>query len=140
MKQAILDTDILSYIIDRRHPEVAATAQQYIRVFRYFSLSSISVTEIVKGMRLARNYEGERKFIKFLDGCEVFPFDVQESVLSGVILAELIRTGQQIGPLDPFIAAAAIECGHPLVTNNTKHYQRIVDLGFPLELENWRES
>jgi len=47
--------------------------------------------------------------------------------------------GQQIGHLDPFIAATAIANDRPLVTNNTKHYQRIVDLGFPLELENWRE-
>jgi predicted nucleic acid-binding protein len=64
---------------------------------------------------------------------------VQESVLTALILTELIRTGQQIGLLDPFIAATAIANDRPLVTNNTKHYQRIVDLGFPLELENWRE-
>jgi predicted nucleic acid-binding protein len=59
-------------------------------------------------------------------------FDVQESILTGSILAELIRTGQQIGPLDPFIAETAIEADRPLVTNNTKHYQRVIDLGFRL--------
>ena len=59
--------------------------------------------------------------------------------MTASILTELIRTGQQIGQLDPFIAAPAIANDRPLVTNNTKHYQGIVDLGFPLELENWRE-
>jgi tRNA(fMet)-specific endonuclease VapC len=139
MRQAILDMDILSFIIDRRHPEVLATAQQYTRVFRYFSFSAITVTEVLKGMHLVHDYQRAREFLTFLDGCEVFPFDVQESVLTASILAELIRTGQQIGHLDPLIAATAIENDRPLVTNNTKHYRRIVDLGFPLELENWRE-
>ena len=68
------------------------------------------------------------------------PFGANEAVLAGRILGGLIRSGTQIGPFDPFIAATAIECGRPLVTNNIKHYQRIVDLGFPLDLENWREQ
>ena len=34
----------------------------------------------------------------------------------------------------------SIANGRPLVTNNTGHYQRIIDLGFPLEIESWRES
>lgn len=91
-------------------------------------------------MRLVQDVQAERDFLTFLEGCEVIPFDVQESVLTGAILAQLLRTGQQICPLDPFIAATAIEIGRPLVTNNTKHYQRIVSPGFPLQLENWREG
>jgi tRNA(fMet)-specific endonuclease VapC len=63
---------------------------------------------------------------------------VKPVILAGRILAALSRTGQNIGDLDPFIAAIAIVNHRPLVTNNQKHYQRIVDLGFPLALENWR--
>jgi tRNA(fMet)-specific endonuclease VapC len=83
---------------------------------------------------------GKGEFLKFLDECEVLPLDVEEADFTASILAGLIRSGQQIGPLDPFIAATAIECGRPLVTNNTKHYQRVVEVGFPLEFENWRKS
>jgi hypothetical protein len=73
MRQAILDTDILSFIINRGHPEVQAMAQQYIRVFRYFSFSSITVTEILKGMQLVHDYERAREFLTSLEGCEIFP-------------------------------------------------------------------
>jgi len=138
MRRAVLDTDTLSFIIDERYPEVLETSRQYLRVFRYFSFSSITVTEVLKGMRHSQNYQGVRNFLAFLEGCEVLSFDVQESILTASILAELKRTGQQIGPLDPFIAATAIEADRPLVTNNTKHYQRVIDLGFPLQIVNWR--
>ena len=36
------------------------------------------------------------------------------------------------------IAAVAIVRGVVLVTGNTEHYQNIVDLGYALELDNWR--
>lgn len=47
MRQAVLDTDILSFIIDQRHSEVSAHARQYYRVFRYFTVSAITVEEVV---------------------------------------------------------------------------------------------
>jgi tRNA(fMet)-specific endonuclease VapC len=36
------------------------------------------------------------------------------------------------------IAALAIVNGLELVTGNTKHYQRVQQLGYPLTLANWR--
>jgi predicted nucleic acid-binding protein len=48
--------------------------------------------------------------------------------------------GQKIGEQDHFIVAVAIANGRPLVTNNTVHYRRIIDLGFPMEIENWRDA
>jgi tRNA(fMet)-specific endonuclease VapC len=36
------------------------------------------------------------------------------------------------------IAAVAISNGLELVTGNTSHYQRIQQLGFTLNLTNWR--
>jgi len=72
-------------------------------------------------------------------GCEILPFDLDESSLAASILAELSRTGTKIGPFDPLIAATAIAYKRPLVTNNFKHFQRVVNLGFGLELENWAD-
>jgi len=48
-------------------------AQQYIRVFRYFSFSSITVTEILKGMQLVHDYGRAREFLTSLERCEIFP-------------------------------------------------------------------
>ncbi len=39
MKEAILDTDVLSYVLAHRHPDVTAKANQYLRVFRSFSVA-----------------------------------------------------------------------------------------------------
>ena len=66
--------------------------------------------------------------------------ETEEAIMAGQILGELRRKGQGIGELDPFIAEIAIINELPLITNNQTHYQRIVDLGFPLILDNWRNS
>jgi tRNA(fMet)-specific endonuclease VapC len=39
---------------------------------------------------------------------------------------------------DPIIAAIALEHNLELVTGNAAHFQRIVRLGYPLTLVNWR--
>lgn len=140
MKQAVLDTDILSYIIDQRYPEVSARAQQYYRVFRYFTISAITAAEIVEGLARNHDHAGIETFLKRAEGFEILPVDLDEAVIAGKIFAALIETGQKIGEQDPFVAAVAIANSRPLVTNNTGHYQRIIDLGFPLEIENWRNK
>jgi tRNA(fMet)-specific endonuclease VapC len=141
LKAAVLDTDILSYVLDRRYPGVDAIARQYLKVFRHFSVSSISVAEMVKGIARKPDHAKElAAFLKEAELFEVYPLYVEESILAGRILGALLQSGQPVGPLDPFIAATAIENGRVLVTNNVKYYQRIADLGFPLELENWRQG
>lgn len=138
MRQALLDTDILSYVIDDRYPEVTAQARQYFRVFRYFSVSAITVCEVVEGLELSHDHVGLTDFLQRAKGFEILDVGMDEAVLAGKVLAALQRSGQKIGELDPFIAAVAIANGRPLITNNIGHYQRIVDLGFSLELDNWR--
>lgn len=41
---------------------------------------------------------------------------------------------------DSMIAATAIEHNLVLVTGNTKHFERIQELGCPLRLDNWRST
>jgi tRNA(fMet)-specific endonuclease VapC len=43
-------------------------------------------------------------------------------------------TGQPIGEMDRMIAAHSLAAGAVLVTNNTRHYERI---STPLMLQNW---
>jgi len=38
------------------------------------------------------------------------------------------------------IAACAINRGMTLVTGNPKHYRFVIDAGFSLDLENWKEE
>lgn len=140
MRTAILDTDTLSYIMDRRHPEVSAKARQYLRIFHRFWLSALTLAESIQGIVKKPRYPQElADFSKESETFEVFPLFREEATLAGHIMGQLLRTGQEIGAHDPFIAATAIENDRVLITNNTRHYQRIIDLGFPLEIDNWRD-
>jgi tRNA(fMet)-specific endonuclease VapC len=46
-------------------------------------------------------------------------------------------SAQPIGELDMMIAAHALSLGAVLVTNNTRHYERLCP---PLRIENWTEA
>ena|ERR1035441_6445006 len=85
----------------------------------------------------------ERKIailLKFMNGHEIIPLGIDEAVLGGRITGDLERNGIPIGRMDPLIAATSIVHNLPLVTGNTKHFNRIIELGYPLELQNWREA
>ncbi|MER2559724.1 MAG: PIN domain-containing protein [Myxococcaceae bacterium] len=66
---------------------------------------------------------------------EVLPLTLTVAELAA---AALLKTGQSIGTADVFIAATAVDQGWGLATSNNRHFTRIVELGFPLELEDWR--
>jgi predicted nucleic acid-binding protein len=65
---------------------------------------------------------------------------MQRACLAGEIYAKLERVWQRIGILDTGIAAISIQEGFTLVTSKTSHFQRIKDLGYPLQFENWRDA
>jgi tRNA(fMet)-specific endonuclease VapC len=48
--------------------------------------------------------------------------------------------GKEIGKADPVIAACAFRRNLIMVTGNVKHYQYVVDVGFPIVIENWRDE
>jgi len=50
----------------------------------------------------------------------------------------LEKTGQTIGRADPLIAGIALQHNLILITGNTKHFERIVRLGYPLRMDDWR--
>lgn len=60
-------------------------------------------------------------------------YDESASFLYGELCADLEKRGQPIGSLDMMIAAHALSLDVPLVTNNTKEFERVKGL----KLENW---
>ncbi len=138
MNKALLDTDTLSEIRKGSNPAVATNAKTYRRAFGYYSLSTITVIEIVRGYQKAQQLQRLNAFMASIASEEVFPLDTPTAELAGRITGDLERTGQPIGRADPIIAAVAITEGLELVTGNTAHYARIQQIGYPLTLVIWR--
>lgn len=103
-----------------------------------YTISSITVAEIVKGFHRLGREDRIQQFHTGLPTIEVLTLDLESAELAGRIYADLERTGQPIGRADPLIAAIAIRHDLPLVTGNQAHFQRIPALGYALRLDNWR--
>lgn len=138
MARALLDTDILSEIRRAVDQVVVGHATAYRAIYDRYTLSVITVMEIVLGLHLVYREGQIGQFLQSLANEEVLPLDGDAAVLGGRIHADLRRTGQPIGWADPLIAAVALRHDLILITGNTSHYQRIQALGYPLRLDNWR--
>ena len=136
--RVILDTDILSEVLKRRDPVVRAHAEAYLREQSRLTITSVTVLEVVSGWQQVRRHDRVQEFANRLDDFEVLPFDSSAGVQAGKIEGELAALGRTIGRADSMIAAIAWRWQLPLVTGNVEHYRRVADLGFPLELRNWR--
>jgi tRNA(fMet)-specific endonuclease VapC len=136
--RALLDTDAFSEILKGVNANVIACATEYRSRFRAYTISTITIMEIVKGFHKVQREEHLQKFVDGLSAVEILTFDLKSAELAGRIYAELERTGQPIGRADPMIAAIAIQSDLTLITGNTAHYERIQKLGHGLRLGNWR--
>lgn len=139
MDKALLDTDIFSEILKGHNQTVARNATSYRQHFGRYTLSAITVMEVVKGLQQAGRPDRIEDLLPLLAAEEVLSFDQVSAELAGRIYGELERAGQPIGRADPMVAGIALEHNLVLVTGNTKHFERILNLGFPLSLQDWRK-
>lgn len=138
MDKALLDTDIFSEILKGVDQHVRARATMYRTTFGFYTISTITVLEIIKGFHKVTREDRIQKFLAGLAAVELLTLDLTSSELAGRIYADLERTGQPIGRADPMIAAIALHHSLTLVTGNVSHYERIQKLGYDVRLENWR--
>lgn len=138
MERSLLDSDILSELLRGKNSVVLRRGAAYRQVFGRYTTSVVTVFEIVSGFRQLRFESRIADFENSLSAQEVLPLDKESSLLAGRIHGDLLRTGQTIGRADPLIAAITISQDLTLVSGNTEHFQRIIDLGYPLRLDNWR--
>ena len=132
----MLDTDTASYIIKGRPPEVevrlASIAPSMVCV------SAVTHAELVYGLTNLpaghRLHIGVRRFLRIV---RVLPWDADAAEFYAEIRHQLATTGQLIGELDMMIAAHSLAAAAVLVTNNTRHFERIPA---PLILQNWTEA
>ena len=138
MDKALLDTDIFSEVLKGIDSHVVAQATAYRAIYGRYTISTITVLEIVKGLHKVQREDRIQQFLDGLTTIEILTLDMHSAELAGRIYADLERTGQPIGRADPIIASIALQNSLTLVTGNQAHYKRIQDLGYELKLDNWR--
>jgi tRNA(fMet)-specific endonuclease VapC len=127
----LLDTDICIYWLRDRY-----SVREKVRQIGWneISICVITAAELYYGAynssRIAENL-GRAEF--FVQQLPVLPLTDNTLRRFGELKAQFRRIGQPIADFDLMIASVALTEGKILVTNNTRHYDRITGL----QLENW---
>ncbi len=126
----MLDTDSVSWAL-RGQGAVSARVLEHRP--SQICISSITLAEL----RFDADAKGSRRLHGLIDtfvmSVAVLPFNQAAADRFGTVAAALARRGEPIGTFDTLIAAHALSCGLILVTNNTKHFQRVAGL----KTANW---
>jgi tRNA(fMet)-specific endonuclease VapC len=138
LNKALLDTDTLSEITKGVNLTVAADAAAYRSAFAHFTISAITLMEVIRGYQKKQAIRQLQTFLTAIALDEVLPFDQAAAKLAGAIGGELERTGRPIGLADTMIAAIGLTHGLEVVTGNTTHFERVQQRGYPLTLANWQ--
>jgi tRNA(fMet)-specific endonuclease VapC len=127
----LLDTDTCIYWLNGR--EVVRNKILSIGLSNV-SICSISVAELYYGAYNSSRVEGNLTRAEiFIQNITVFPLNNGSLKLFGELKAQLRKLGQPVADFDLLIASVALAEKLILVTNNTRHYERITDI----KLENW---
>lgn len=140
MRKAILDSDILSEIGKGMNANVLRHASEYLDEHERFTFTSISVYEVLYGLKAKPATKQADRFLGLLEGHDEIVPDADDYRTASDIRAAMHLAGTPIGKADPVIAACAFRRRLPIVTGNIKHYEFIRQAGFALQLENWREG
>ena len=129
LKRYLLDTDIFSYLIDGRHPEVRRKAAKAGQI----AISVITAAEIEFGARKRGSAKLKALIDLFHEIYPVVEWTAETVPVYAEIRCALEKSGTPIGDLDMLIAATAKQGDYILVTNNTDHFRRVPGL----KVENW---
>jgi tRNA(fMet)-specific endonuclease VapC len=138
VSRALLYTDIFSEILKGVNQQDVTRAAAYHAIYGQYTISSMTVMEIVKGFQKLQREDRIQRLLAMFPSVEVLAIDASIAEVAGRMYADLERTGQPIGRIDPLIAACALQYGLILVTGNTTHYARVQTLGYSIQLDNWR--
>jgi tRNA(fMet)-specific endonuclease VapC len=126
----VIDTDTIIYYLKGKQSVVDG----FLRHFDTISTTMINVSELYFGAynseKIKQNLKTIKEFTATLDTLE---FCEKSAEIFGEQKAKLKVSGTIIADMDLMIASIAIANKHTLVTNNTKHFERIEGL----KLDNW---
>lgn len=132
---ALLDTDILSEVLKRKNLVVVSHATQYIATWGRLAFSTMTIYEIVRGLKARGASRQLSDFLTVASTSETIEIDLQILMRAAELWAEAKRGGHPSSDTDLIIASTALETNRMLVTGNTAHFSWIPGI----VLEDWRQ-
>lgn len=130
MARFLLDTDTLLFSIRGNKTVLGKWAK--LRADQW-AISAVSGYEIQRGIEANPSTSSSKRAALLLDQVEFEPVTREAAILAARVHQGLKAKGITIGVADELLAGQALALGAKLVTNNTKHFDRIPGL----KLENW---
>ena len=130
MATFLLDTDTLLFSL--RGNRIVLGKWAKLRADQW-AISAVSGYEIQKGIEANPSTSSSKRAALLLDQVEFEPVTREAAILAARVHQGLKAKGIRIGVADELLAGQALALGATLVTNNTKHFDRIPGL----KLENW---
>lgn len=134
MKEALVDTDILSFFF-KGDENVIRRAHEYLNQYDQLNLSIITYYEITAGLKFKKAKRQLEDFEIFVRNNNTIYITEESAKISADIYADLRTKGTTIGTADILIAGIALTNELTLITNNEKHYLSINNLS----IENWKK-
>lgn len=131
MNAFLLDTDTVSFAL-RGEGKVAETILAHRP--SELAMSALTLAELRFGAEKRKSKKLHDLIRIFAESVRVLSFDSAAAEAFGKLSAQLARRGTPIGLIDTMIAAHALSSERVLVTNNTRHFQRVAGL----TIDNWR--
>ena len=138
MEKVLLDTDILSEYLKGHDRNVARHASEYAHARGRFTITSVTVHEIVFGLEVKNAAAQLQKALAWLNQNEEITPTASDYLDAAKIKANARKQGSTVELADCLIAAVAVRLGIPLVSGNMEDFQAIQKTGIALEIQNWR--
>jgi tRNA(fMet)-specific endonuclease VapC len=119
--RTLVDTDIWSEIFKGKNAVVLARAATYLSQHGCFTLTAVTVFEVVQGLQRVGRQDRIDAFRSMLEDIEVLDLDQDSADLAAVIHGELDRRGHAIDVGDAQNAAIALRHRLCVATGNVRH-------------------
>ncbi|SHN26305.1 tRNA(fMet)-specific endonuclease VapC [Pseudomonas asturiensis] len=126
MLRYMLDTNICIFTIKNKPLSVREAFNLH---HGQLCISAITLMELIYGAEKSVSPERNLAIVEgFAARLEVLPYDRNAAAHTGMIRAELARSGTPIGPYDQMIAGHARSLGLEVITNNLREFRRVEGL------------
>ncbi|NOS89872.1 MAG: type II toxin-antitoxin system VapC family toxin [Methylococcaceae bacterium] len=133
MSRYLVDTDICSYAIKYKQPELLVKIRAGL-INDELAISVVTKAELLYGLELVPEATTLRKAVlAFLACIPVLEWPLPAAHHYAKLRSIQKLTGNPIGYMDTLIAAHALAENLILITHNTKHYARVEGL----QIEDW---